>query len=44
MKCEFFSGVSEIIQNLQFEEKPNYGLLRHLLAKNLMEKNMVPNN
>ena len=29
---------------LEFREKPNYGYLRHVLAKNLMDANMVPNN
>ena len=44
MKCEFFTELTDYIYKLKFKEKPRYGYMRHLLAKNLMELNMVPNN
>jgi len=44
MKCEFLSDIAEKVQSLKFDEKPNYGMLRHLFARNLMNVNMVPNN
>lgn len=36
---QYFLDFSENIYNLQFDEKPDYSLLRFFLAKNLMEKN-----
>ena len=32
------------IFSIGFKEKPNYSKLRFLLEKNLLDKNMVPNN
>jgi len=37
MKCEHLTQFCKNIYDLKFADRPNYGLLRHLLAKNLME-------
>ena len=42
-KCEYFTEFAEEIYSLEFAEEPNYNLLRFLLAKNLMERDLFPN-
>jgi hypothetical protein len=41
---QYLNDFSENIYNLGFTEKPDYSLLRFFLAKNLMEKDLYPNN
>ena len=41
---EYLVDFGENIYNLDFEEKPNYSLLRFLLTKNLLDKDLYPNN
>ena len=43
-KTQYLTEFSEAIYNLSFEEKPDYGLLRFFLIKNLMQQDLVPNN
>ena len=38
--CEFGNHVF----NLEFEETPNYSYLRFLLTKNLLDRNLFPDN
>lgn len=39
---EHFIDFAQYIYDLKFEEEPNYGFLRFMLQKNLMEKGSVP--
>ena len=41
---EFFTKFAENIYALKFDEKPDYGKLRFLLTKNLLDEDMVINN
>ena len=43
MKCDFFCEFATVIKKIEFDEVPNYGLLKHLLVRNLLDKEMVPN-
>jgi len=43
-KTEYLIEFSENIYNLKFDEKPDYGLLRFYLAKNLMDQDLFPDN
>jgi hypothetical protein len=43
--CEnapFMLNFAEYVYGLKFEDEPNYGYLRFLLTKNLLEKEMIP--
>ena len=42
--CEYLTDFAQEIYKLKFEEEPNYEYLSFLLKKNLMNKNMIPNN
>ena len=40
----FLLSLAENIYELKFEEKPNYAKFRFLLVKNLLDKDLVPND
>ena len=44
MKCEYLNDFVEEAYAIKFKEQPNYNKLRFLLAKNLLDKELVPTN
>jgi hypothetical protein len=43
-QTEYFTDFAEKIYSLEFDEQPNYNLLKFYLTKNLLEQDEYPNN
>lgn len=41
-ECDYFIEFAELIYDLRFDEKPEYGKLRFILEKNLMDVDLYP--
>ena len=42
-KCDFMADFASSVLKLDYHSKPNYGYLRHLLVKYMLDQGTTPN-